>query len=169
MSAISFCPLLKPSLFSTQTTQSWNLKSRIQAALFPAQGKTPSNVEMCSYPVLTIPGCHPAALISAFSSAFWVPLPDLSAPCHSFLVRGLPLDSVFLTIIHKKKPHRILHQWKNVFTLTGKREREKENFSVLKRQLFVKCCRVVSSSAVLWCYFVRGVTRMWGSRYDLTK
>lgn len=59
---------------------------------------------ICSYPVLTIPGCHPAALISAFSSAFWGLLPDLSAPCHGFLLRGLPLDSAFLTIIHK--PHK---------------------------------------------------------------
>ena len=34
--------------------------------------KKTNSVEMCSYPELSIPGYHPAALMSAFSSAFWV-------------------------------------------------------------------------------------------------
>lgn len=118
MAEISFCLLLKPSLFSAQTMRSWDVKSHIHFVLLE---ETSSNTEMCSYPELTIPGCHPAALISAFSPAFWVLLLDLSAPCHGFLVRGLPSDSVFLTIIPKRPPESFTRKY--IYTLTGKRKK----------------------------------------------
>ena len=110
MAEISSCPQLSP-LFSQPRQYSLEIRNLIYNLHFflHEEKKNPKNMGTYSYPVLTIPGCHPAALISAFSSAFWVLLPDLSAPCHGFLVRGLPSDSVFSTIIHKK-PYRILHK-----------------------------------------------------------
>lgn len=79
----------------------WNLAYNLHFFLHEEK-KNPSNTEMCSYPVLTIPGCHPAALISAFSSACWT--------CQHLVTASWCVGyhwTLCLTIIHKKT-HRIL-------------------------------------------------------------
>lgn len=124
MVEISSFPLLSP-LFSQPRQYSLETKiSYISCTFSCMRKKKPKNMGMYSYPVLTIPGCHPAALISAFSSAFWVLLPDLSAPCHGFLERGLPSDSVFSTIIHKKTPQNFSQVKKYIYILTGKKKKK---------------------------------------------
>lgn len=104
------CPLPRATLQSFSSLDFTALRSEISYTIctffLHEEKKKANDMEICSYPILTITGCHPAALISALSSAFWGLLPDSSAPCHCFLLRGLPSDSVFLTIIHK--PHTSL-------------------------------------------------------------
>lgn len=80
-------------------------------------------MEMCIYPELSIPGYHPAALMSAFSSAFWVLLRTCQHLVMASWCVGYHRTLRSSQLSSKKTPQNPL-QVTHTHTHTGKKKNE---------------------------------------------